>query len=202
MDISYCEVDDIKNAMPDTVWTDTYDSQLSSFCVRASRLIDTYLRKDPGTFGVAATSIRYYKARGGSILDVDEMAAAPTEVAVMEDGTNYTVWASTDYILWPYNALAMGLPYTRLIIDLLHGTKSVWYTYERGVRITAKFGFSTIVPEDIKMATIVQTIRWFKRAMQGFQDTGAITELYQLQYTRKLDPEVELILNGFERIAI
>src|SRR3990172_573776 len=87
---------------------------LQTLATRASRLVDAWFGKPEGYWKAEDTaSIRYYNGSGCDELWPDEMAAAPTEVAVSEDGilTTYTVWASTDYILYPLNALAEGRPY-------------------------------------------------------------------------------------------
>ena len=62
----------------------------------------------------------------------------------------------------------------------------------------------TSPPDEIKQATIIQAMRWFKRGQQAFSDTGAVLELGQLRYTQKLDPDVALILESprFGRLTI
>jgi hypothetical protein len=114
----------------------------------------------------------------------------------------YTAWASTDYLLWPYNAAAMGRPYTRLDIDQLNGDKVLWYRFPKSVKITARWGYSTTVPEDIKQAVVIQVIRWFKRSQQSYQDAGAIVDLGQLRYVKQLDPDVQLIISHYMRTAV
>ena len=62
-------------------------------------------------------------------------------------------------MLWPYNALDNGEPYTRLVIDNLNGSKSVWYEYPKSVKIVGKFGYSAAPPDDVVQATIIQAAR-------------------------------------------
>lgn len=200
---NYTNVDELKGLFPANKLGIAYDELLADMVETASREIDAFLGRDPGAFYVTADATRYYNGCGGLELWVDEMAAVPTTVAVAESGRtddatgaggSYTTWAVTDYYLWPQNALAKGMPYHKLVINPLVGSKSQWYGYQRGVKITGKFGFSVTVPPEIKKACNIQCVRYFKRAQQAFADAGAITELSQMTYVKKLDPEVENIL--------
>ena len=72
------------------------------------------------------------------------------------------------------------------------------------MKIVGKFGYSVAVPDDIKQAAIIMTVRYFKRGQQGFNDVGAVVELGQLRYVDKLDPDVAAILldGGYVRMMI
>ncbi len=118
--------------------------------------------------------------------------------------STYTALLAADYFMWPYNALAEGVPYQRLDLDVINGTYRLWYGYPRAVKIVGKFGYSTEAPDMIVQATVTQAVRWFKRAQQAFADTGAIVELGQLRYTQRLDPDVVMVLSdaGYRRVTI
>jgi hypothetical protein len=62
------------------------------------------------------------------------------------------------------------------------------------VEVTAYWGFAATVPPDIKEATIMQAARWYKRLRSGMADSLASTDLGQLLYTLKLDPDIASIL--------
>lgn len=200
---SYITVDELKAAFPANKFGITYDAVFQDNIDTASREIDAYLKRPPGAFYVTADETRYYNGDGTLNLWVDELAAVPTTVAVAETGVaddasdsngTYTTWSASDYFCWPYNALREGMPFQKLCINLRGGTKSQWYPFERGIKITGKFGFSVTVPDEIKKATTIQAVRYFKRLQQAFADVGVITELGQLSYVKKLDPDVENIL--------
>lgn len=191
----YADAAAIKSVMPDVPWGTGYDTILGTLATRASRLIDKACIRQPGEFATGTSgTVRYFDGSGGTCLWVDEMAAAPSKVEVAETGdrTNYTLWAPTDYILWPYN----NPPYNRLDLDILYGSKYMWYCFPQSVKITAPWGYSIAVPDDLQQAVITQVVRWFKRGQQGFSDVGAIVELGQLRYVSKLDPDIELILES------
>lgn len=200
----YLTLLEFKQALADTSWTPNYDTIIEAIITRASRAIDRTTRRHPGAYYASTDETRYFDGSGTSSLWTGEMAAAPTTVRVAETGdlSNYTSWSSTDYIVWPYNAPYMGEPYLRLDIDILYGSKVLWYKYRKAVEIAGKFGFSTTVPDDIKQIALIQSVRWFKRAQQAFRDTGAIVDLGQLTYTQQLDPEVAGMLENFRRVAV
>ena len=193
---NYLDRDDVKLRIPDVNWGATYDAALDQIVEEASREIDRYLGREQGSFAADAAAARTFTGSGDVDLWLPEMAVAPTEVAVAEAGdlTNYTVWSATDYLLWPYNAAAMGLPYSKLEIDQLNGTKYLWYKYPKSVKVTAQWGYSADPPADVVKACLIQSIRSFKRAQQAYQDTGAVLEVGQLMFVKGLDPEVETFL--------
>lgn len=214
---SYCTPAQIKAEMPDlsSQMSTTYDALLTDMAAYASRLIDRYCGRQPGAFAADTDSVRYYD--GGRTLEqwIDEIAAAPTTVAVAETGHAddasgsgglYTTWAASDYRLWPYNAAAEMKPYRRMDIDLLYGTKATWYSFHKCVKVTGKWGYSTTAnqPPEIGRATIATVVRWWMRAQQGFRDTGGVIELGKLVYTKSIDPEVEMLLGqaGLRRLTI
>ena len=60
-------------------------------------------------------------------------------------------------------------------------------------------------PDDlVRLATLIQATRWFKRAQSAFQDVAAAAELGQLTFARKIDPEVEFLLidAGLRRLTV
>jgi hypothetical protein len=223
----YCSVGEIKAAMPDQNWGTSYDSILTSLITRASRMLDRCCGRKPGAFYVSADTTRFFDAPAAgskalvqgwasanqlslgsgddlSSLWIDEgLAAAPTSVAISLDGSfNYTPLVPGDYILWPYNALEEGQPYLRIDLDILYGHYSTWYGFRRGVQIVGKFGFSTIVPDDVKQAAIIQTARWFKRGQQMYQDLIRITDNAQEVYANRIDPDIAAMVQHLRWVAV
>jgi len=174
---------------------------------------------------------RYYPGTGFSWLRIDECTEITlVEVKDSPSDTTYTAWTSptTDYAGdgdWLPGKGAPGNPvFSRTPFDLLicdpNGDYSAFptgrYTMTRAntprntairvpvAKITAKWGFATVVPDQIKTACIMQSARWYKRLQSSMADTLASGELGQLLYTKKLDPDVAFILQGgrFIRPAI
>jgi hypothetical protein len=205
---NYIAIEDIKEHLPDSSLDGetSYDAILTALITRASRAVDGLLKRKPGAFYASTDETRYYTGSGCAEQWIDELAAAPTSVAVAETGdrTSYTAWSSTDWYPWPVNALLDGMPYMRLDLDTLYGSKALWYRYPQSIKVVGPFGFSAAVPSEIEEACIIQVVRWFKRGHQGFQDVGAIADLGQLKYVKKLDPDMETMLDlpRFARMTI
>ena len=208
--VDYITTNELKTALPDGSVATTYDTFLNYLVTTVSRCIDRFTKRHNDAFAVASATTRYFTGNGERVLDVDEMAAAPTAVAVAEAGDiddasgtggDYTTWASSDYLLWPYNAPDLDLPYSALEIDVLNGTKWVWYRYPKAVKITAKWGYSEAAPEAIKHACIIQAARWFKRGQQAYMDDSAYTD-FGVITIKQLDPDVANILQHYIRTVI
>ncbi len=218
----YITATDIKNAMPDTAWTTKYDDEFARLATSASREIDRITHRQPGAYAVSVDETRYFEGphqgryfrdrglfRGigeNQELEIGELADVPTSVSMTLDNPRgtYTAFTTSDYFVWPYNWQGEGIPISKLILDVYNGHYYGWYSWPQAVKVIGKFGFSTTVPSDVQQATLIMAIRSFKRGQQGFQDTGAISELGQLRYVKELDPEVEQILGagGYIRTVV
>ena len=113
------------------------------------------------------------------------------------------------------------LPYTLLFVD--PNGDYAWFTGEdlwykrrgrnnRGtnallrapaVEVTARWGFSEDVPDDIREACVMQSSRWYKRLQGAMADALASADLGQLLYVQQLDPDVAgILLDGaYRKIA-
>mgnify|MGYP001088386865 FL=1 len=68
---------------------------------------------------------------------------------------------------------------------------------ETGVRVTAVYGFGTAVPIQVKQATIIMSLRQYKRydsplGVAGMGDLGAIR-------VGKFDPDMMMLLSQFRK---
>lgn len=117
------------------------------------------------------------------------------EVDENASGTYVTWVKGTDFIVGPSSEDY----FTRLIVKT--GASKVFPTGQQLLRVTGRWGGYRTPSPEIRMAAIITTVRWFKRGMQGFQDTGAVVELGQLRYTKALDPDVKEILRVTARRA-
>jgi len=62
------------------------------------------------------------------------------------------------------------------------------------VRITAKWGYSVVVPTPIREACAMQTARWYKRYEGAMADALANTEFGKPTFIQTLDPDIKAIL--------
>jgi hypothetical protein len=202
----YCSSSDVKAEMPDSSLassTDaTYDTAIGTLITAVSRLIDKQVGREPNWFASTDSETRYYDGSGEVTQEIDECHTL-TSVAVSESGSivnsEYTAWTlDTDYYVSPYNYSALGLPIDRLIADW-NGTKYKFPRYRKAVKVVAQFGYSATPPDDIKQACIIQSMRWFGRAKQMFQDQGGGDWAGQTVFARsELDPDVKIILQSYK----
>lgn len=181
-------------------YTTTYKVVMDGMITTASRLIDAYMGRWEGFFyPTTDAKTSYYDGSGEQEQDIDEHASI-TSVSVSEEGgidsTSYTAWGSSDYYTYPYNASNHGKPITKIIADVLNGSKTVFYRYRRGVKIVGIPGYSTTTPELVKKACRIQAYRWFMRAKSGWQDVTGTEETGQLKYKgmAELDADVRAML--------
>lgn len=177
--------------------------QMATFVTAASRLIDLEVGRWEGFFYPTSDSVTfYYDGSGGDEQEIDEFASI-SAVSVSEQGgtasTDYTAWGSSDYFVAPYNYVVTGKPITQLVVDP-NGSKAGWYRYRKSVQVTGIPGYRTTVPDAIALACRMQSVRWFMRAKQGYQDTGASAEIGGLKFTSKLelDADIRQLLHPFK----
>lgn len=176
---------------------------MSTFVTAASRLIDLEVGRWEGFFYPTSDTVtRYYDGSGMDELEIDEFVSI-SDVSVSEQGgtasTDYTAWGSTDYFTAPYNYSANGKPITKLFIDF-NGSKPCFYSYRKSVKVTGIAGYSASIPAAIGLACRIQSTRWFMRAKQAYQDTGASAEIGGMKFTGKLelDPDIRQLLHPFK----
>lgn len=198
----YCTTTDVKADMPgDPLYSTTdasVDAALASMITIASRLIDKELGKwDNYFYPSTDATTRYFDGVGEIEQPIDECITL-SSVSVAEEGgtgaTDYTEWTlDTDYYVLPYNYSQYGTPIRSLCIDW-NGSKYSWGTFKKSIKVVGVFGYSLVPPEPIKMAVKIQTIRWFMRAKQAYQDASAFYDLGRMVYRQELDPDVKEIL--------
>ncbi len=211
----YATASEVKSQIQMT--TNTMDTVIAAMITAASRAIDNFCNRPDGFVAAAAASARTFAGSGNAVQWLDEMAATPTLVEVKDSVTDssYTAWDSTDWIAGSGDPLHSPdfnhTPYQWIMInptgnyDHFTSGRYAWrrgfrpepLQYSRGVptvRVTARWGYATTVPDGIKQACIIQVSRWLKRGQSGWSDAIAVADTGQLIYQKNLDPDVKLIL--------
>ncbi|MCI0544211.1 MAG: phage head-tail connector protein [Actinobacteria bacterium] len=107
----------------------------------------------------ATTSVRYYTTDDPTLIFVEDVdSAAPTitvETDDNDDGTFEQAWirdnvTSFGYRLEPLNADEDGRPHTSI-----RALAGVFPRSNRGIKVTAKHGFSAILPPAVKQAALL-----------------------------------------------
>jgi len=146
-----------------------------------------------GIYGIATGGVAGTIVVVGAL--VGEVAGATVSITTLRvevdetaSGTYVTWVKGTDFIVWPYSEDW----FTRLVVKAT--AAKVFPTGQQLLRVTGRWGGYRTPPATIKLAAAITASRWFKRGMQGFQDTGAVVEVGQLTYTKALDPDVKEML--------
>ena len=156
------------------------DTMLESMVEAASRSIDNIAGRR--FYLDASASARLYRGTNPYILTVDDFGSTTGLMLALDtggDGTyETTLTFNTDYVVEPFNAVAIGKPYTQ--ITLVGGQLLPWLlpNLRPSVQLTAKWGFPT-VPEDISQACLILTADMYKRKDSvggnlGISELGAI----------------------------
>ena len=210
--MAYGSVSELRDRMNKTSTDD--DTILAALIAAAQRNIDQTCNRPDGFEADVITSARLYSGSGRPYQLIDEcISITLVEVKGSATDDTYDSWETTDWIAfsgdhrWPdFNTL----PYTGLMVDPT-GDEAVfttgWYTTRGGfrpltdqhrgvptVRITARWGYSQVVPVDIKEACLMQAARWYKRFQSSMSDVLASGELGVLLYRQSLDPDIARIL--------
>ena len=156
------------------------DTMLESMVEAASRSIDNIAGRR--FYLDASASARLYRGTNPYILTVDDFGSTTGLALALDtggDGTyETTLTYNVDYVVEPFNAVAMGKPYTQ--ITLVGGQLLPWLlpNLRPSVQLTAKWGFPT-VPDDIIQACLILTADMYKRKDSvggnlGISELGAI----------------------------
>lgn len=200
---NYTTTTDCWDEVPESSYgssTDTsYATALNSLITSASRLIDREFGRWDGFFYPTTDSVDwYYDGSGESEQEIDEFVSI-SAVAVSEGGSlsssDYTSWTlNTDYLTLPYNASGKGRPINRLALSEYNGTKGAWFSYQKSVKVTGIPGYSSTPPGIVAQACKIQAVRWFMRAKQGWQNTGASESQGSMTFS-ELDADIKRLLH-------
>lgn len=205
---AYATVKELRAEMDKTSTAD--DVTLARLLDSAALSINRACNRPDGFMADPTASARIYAGSGKPYQRIDECTSITT-VAVKDSVTDssYTEWDDDDWIPFSGDPRAPNFnstPYTAIMVDPT-GDESVFtsggYTTKAGfrpttdvfrgvptVQVTAKWGFSTEAPADIKEICIEQAARWYKHLQSAGSGTLATTELGQLK-GQNLDADLE-----------
>ena len=132
----------------------TDDADLETIVQSVSRSIDDFC----GRRFYAATETRYYTADQQRCLLIDDLLSITTLKTDNDaDGVYEIAWATTDYLLSPYNAPLESTPqpYWRIEVTVL-GINWFPRGVPKGVQIIGSWGFSATTPDVVASACLFQ----------------------------------------------
>lgn len=182
---------------------DQDDASISSKITAASRAIDRFTLRQFGQ--LAAAEARYYTPWYDEdlrrwVVEIDDTFGTVDFAVALDlgdDDTYSTALASSDWVLRPRNAASKLRPYTQLAIK---SSASQPMSRADSVRIIEKWGWTSI-PTTIQEATLLQVSRllWRRDAPAGVSISRDGSS--QLRLLAKLDPDVEVMVNGYRRLV-
>jgi hypothetical protein len=193
--VSYASLEELRDRLRITSPDDTAeDSEMLDRLAAASRRVDRDTGRRHGFWADKTATARTYRPTHEELLIVDDMAVAPTSVAV-GSGSSFTTIASTAYDFIPENALA-----DNRALEVIRLNSGVWPCDElTRVRVTARWGWPSI-PDEIHEATLLLAARLFRRkdspeGVRGFSDLGVIrVGRYDPDYTSLIDAYVRTVI--------
>jgi hypothetical protein len=198
----YATLADVKAALR-IPSADTVDDSLLEISIEAaSRQIDGFCER----VFTQSTATRIYRPTDVFTVDIDDLQSL-TFLKTDSDGSGVfsTTWSATDYQLNPLNGISGGIrsPYTQIravgqYLFPIYEPQNV-NSNEASVQIQGVWGFSTI-PTAIKQATIILSMRQFKRydsptGVMGFGDLGVMR-------VGAVDPDIQALLMPFRRMFL
>lgn len=198
----YATLSDVKAALRIPGGDIQDDSLLEISIEAASRQIDGFCER----VFTQSTATRIYRPTDVFTVDIDDLQTL-TFLKTDSDGSGVfsTTWSATDYQLNPLNGISGGIqsPFTQIkavgeYLFPIYEPQNV-NANEASVQIQGVFGFATI-PTAIKQATIILSMRQFKRydsptGVMGFGDLGVMR-------VGAVDPDISALLMPFRRMFL
>lgn len=209
---NYIALADVKAYMPnnDVSTTTQWDALVTTLCTNLSRAFDTLTFRKPGAYAMTTSASRYFDGVPQTAGDfansifIDELAAAPTSVSISKTGsqTGFVAMATTDYLLWPYNAADDGKPYLRIDLNLVDGQTKAWPSQPRSVQVTGPFGYSATVPADVQEALLLYAVRMLRKAQQNYLQVGQILDSGQIMVGMQRDTDLENLIAYYRKARV
>jgi hypothetical protein len=198
----YATLDEVKQALRIPLSDTVDDTLLETAIESASRQIDGHTER---FFYNAGTATKTFVPNDAFLTEIDDLISLDT-LKTSSDGDGFDVtWQASDYQLEPTNQIASGIasPYMRIravggklfpIFDVLTPN-----AYEATVQVTGTWGFAAI-PSAIKQATLILSIRQFKRydaplGVAGFGEIGSMS-------ITRIDPDVMALTAPFRKVRM
>ena len=177
----YVDKDDLKAyiGLTGTAQDNNIDTAIDSAC----RLIDSICgRKFSQDESVV---VKTFTPKSSIYLDTPDISTTTGLIVKLDDNDDgtfeTTLTLNTDYIVEPTNPRVIKItggttyyePYNKITILDTRSSERFDPSIKNNVQVTAKWGYST-VPEDIKTATLIQALRYFKRKDTPFNTYGDI----------------------------
>jgi len=193
----YCTLAEVRQLLGYSILTETTsDAMIEKVIEAASRAIDSWCDRRFYTASVDET--KYYTAKYYNALFPEEDIVSITTLKTDEDGdgTFEVTWATTDYLLLPFNQSYKN------IIEIDPEGEHTFPATKQGVQIVGKFGYCAINdrPPEVTTFCMLLAVRLFKRmseapfGVMGFSETGQSTVI------PSDDPDAKMLIGKYRRL--
>lgn len=186
---------------------DTADDTALGVCITsASRAVDQFCYRP---FGLTGSAIQRLFTYHGQILDgsmavaIDDLMTTVGLVVTADTGGDFT-YATTlainvDFDLYPFNAVADGVPFTHLVRR--DTSVLAWpcpTSRNKAFSIVGNWGWST-VPSAVEIATLIQAARFFVRRDSPYGVAGSPDMGSEVRLLAAVDPDVAASLAPYRK---
>lgn len=187
------------------------ETQLTLALTAASRAVDNWTGWVKHGFWADDTtgsvSTRTFRPCSAGMLDIDVGIMSTSSLVVKIDADwsgsfETTLTVDTDFTLQPDNALDDGWPYTTLAI--IGSSGNYWpepWDGRATVQIAGFFGWPS-VPPDVKQATLVQAVSFFKASDAPFGAAALGDSGLAMRVGRGLHPAAETLVAPYRKPAV
>ena len=187
--MSYADKQDVENYL--TIDIDTsFDSQVTTWANAVDRYIDRYTSKN---FEETNKEVRYFDGSGESELWVDDFTSI-SSLEILEVGStdiqkSLTQGKDNDYIIYPYNENPKYKIELTPEADLgALGEAGTFPSGDKRVKVEAKWGHDTEVPDDINLAATILLSGIIEEGLEGGKVVSESLGDYSVQYAQdKID---------------
>lgn len=200
----YCTLADLKAQLRITDTTD--DAYLSLVITGASRAVDQFCNRPFGLTGSAVQRLYTWhgdQVDGKQALAIDDLMTTVGLVVTADTTGTFTYTTTlvlnTDFDLYPYNAIADGVPFTHIVRR--DTSTQPWPAPQdraRAFSVTGNWGWTT-VPSQVEIATLIQASRYFVRRDSPYGVAGSPDLGNELRLQSMLDPDVRVALQSVVR---
>lgn len=185
------------------------DTVLTALLTASSRMWDRFCgRYEYGFEALASATAIQFPGRGDGWVYTEEnveVTAVGYKTSVTE--TTYTALTSADWRAFrgspkSRNSIRFDrVPYHGVMLTpnasisrFVDGDYSKLQGIEPTVEVTAKWGYSVLVPEEIREATIAQATIFYKRGKGAWSDVLVSGDFGEARFVRALDPALKLLV--------
>jgi len=189
-----------------TAQDDNIDNAIDSAC----RLIDKICGRR--FYQDSVVNAKTFTPNNSLYLETPDISTTTGLIVKLDDNDDgiyeKTLTINTDFIVEPTNPRINRIidgttyyePYNKITILDTRSSERFDPTIKNNIQVTAKWGWTSI-PSDIITATLIQSLRYFKRKDTPFNTYGDVnTGVHEL--FAKIDPDVQTLLKGYKKTTL